>query len=92
MQKVYLREAARVSAPKVYYEWDIPIVMISQEKLEFQAPCRLWLTKGIKAKNLTDTANENQFVIVNPEEIGMKITIKRKHYFILPKFKCENEI
>ncbi|KAK1121271.1 hypothetical protein K0M31_010578 [Melipona bicolor] len=70
-QKVYLREAARASAPKVSYEWDIPIVMISQEKLEFQAPCRLWLTKGIKAKNLTDITNENQFIIVNPEEIGM---------------------
>ena len=34
-QKVYLREAPRASTPKVSYEWDIPVVMISQEKIEY---------------------------------------------------------
>ncbi|XP_050476325.1 aminopeptidase N isoform X1 [Bombus huntii] len=70
-QKVYLREAPRASTPKVSYEWDIPVVMISQEKLNIQESCLLWLTKGNKMKNVTDIANENQFIIVNPEEIGM---------------------
>ncbi|XP_006615840.1 aminopeptidase N [Apis dorsata] len=72
-QKVYLRETTRDSAPKVSYEWDIPIVIMTQEKLTFQEPCHLWLTKGNSAKNLTvpDNTNENHFIIVNPEEIGM---------------------
>ncbi|XP_071858487.1 aminopeptidase N [Bombus fervidus] len=70
-QKVYLREAPRASTPKVSYEWDIPIVTISQEQLDIQESCFLWLTKGNKVENVTDIADENQFIIVNPEEIGM---------------------
>ncbi|CAL7933658.1 unnamed protein product [Xylocopa violacea] len=72
-QKVYLRESTHANTPKVSYKWDIPIVMISQEKLEFHGPCRLWLTKDNKITNLTipDTTDENHFIIVNPEEIGM---------------------
>lgn len=77
LQKVYLRETTRDSAPKVSYEWDIPIVIMTQGKLTFQEPCHLWLTKGNSAKNLTvpDNTNESHFIIVNPEEIGMKTTI-----------------
>lgn len=72
-QKVYLREAPRASTPKVSYQWDIPIVMLTQEKLEIEKPCTLWLTKGHEPKNLTiyNIAEEDQFIIVNPEEIGM---------------------
>ncbi|XP_029035079.1 aminopeptidase N isoform X2 [Osmia bicornis bicornis] len=72
-QKVYLREAPRASTPKVSYQWDIPIVMMSEEKLEFHKPCPLWLTKGNEPKNLTvpDITDEDHFIIVNPEEIGM---------------------
>lgn len=73
LQKVYLREAPRALTPKVSYQWDIPIVMMSEEKLEFHKPCPLWLTKGNEPKNLTvpDIADEDHFIIVNPEEIGM---------------------
>ncbi|KOC69113.1 Aminopeptidase N [Habropoda laboriosa] len=72
-QKVFLREAPRATTPKVSYQWDIPIVMMTQEKLEFQIPCKLWLTRRNEPKNLTlyNIAGENEFVIVNPEEIGM---------------------
>ncbi|XP_076247604.1 aminopeptidase N [Calliopsis andreniformis] len=72
-QKVYLREAPPVSTAKVSYQWDIPIVMISQDKLEFHKPCPLWLTKSNEPKNLTipDITDENKFIIVNPEEIGV---------------------
>lgn len=47
--------------------------MMTQENLEFQPPYSLWLTKGKGANNLIipDTTDENQFIIVNPEEIGM---------------------
>ncbi|XP_017760428.1 PREDICTED: aminopeptidase N [Eufriesea mexicana] len=72
-QKVYLRESPRNTTPKVSYEWDIPLVMMTQENLEFHPPYNLWLTKGKGANNLiiADTTDENQFIIVNPEEIGM---------------------
>ncbi|XP_026673991.1 aminopeptidase N isoform X2 [Ceratina calcarata] len=72
-QKVYLREAPRAFTPRVSYEWDIPLVMMSQENLEYRPPCRLWLIKDKPEKNLTvpDNVTDDQFVIVNPEEIGM---------------------
>ena len=72
-QKVYLRKPPPASTTKVSYQWDIPIIMMSQEKLEFQKPCPSWLTKGHEPKNLTipDITDENNFIIVNPEEIGM---------------------
>lgn len=70
-QKVYQRDAPR-EIPR-FLEWDIPLVMISQEKLEYQPPCRLWLLEGQTEKNLTipDETSDDQFIIVNPEEIGM---------------------
>ncbi|XP_054002804.1 aminopeptidase N-like isoform X3 [Hylaeus anthracinus] len=72
-QKVYLREAPPASTARVSYQWDIPIVMMSQDKLEFHKPCPLWLTKADEPKNFTipDIADENNFIIVNPEEIGI---------------------
>ncbi|XP_076397780.1 aminopeptidase N isoform X2 [Megachile rotundata] len=72
-QKVYLREAPRESTPKASYQWDIPIVMISQEKLDFQNQRPLWLTKKNKPEDLKipDITDDNHFIIVNPEEIGM---------------------
>ncbi|XP_043264680.1 aminopeptidase N [Colletes gigas] len=72
-QKVYLRKAPPASTAKVSYRWDIPIVMMSQDKLEFHKPCPLWLTKENEPKNFTvpDITDENNFIIVNPEEIGI---------------------
>lgn len=57
--------------------------MMSQDKLEeFHKPCPLWFTKGNDPQNLTipDIADENSFIIVNPEEIGMRT---QSSYFLL---------
>ncbi|XP_076169474.1 aminopeptidase N isoform X2 [Ptiloglossa arizonensis] len=72
-QKVYLREAPPASTAKVSYQWDIPIVMMSQDNLDFQNRPILWLTKANEPKNYTieDITDENNFIIVNPEEIGI---------------------
>ncbi|XP_015435689.1 PREDICTED: aminopeptidase N isoform X1 [Dufourea novaeangliae] len=76
-QKVYLRESLpytpQASTPKISYQWDIPLVMVSQEKWEFYKPCPQWLTKSNEPKNLTvqDITDKNNFIIVNPEEIGL---------------------
>nr|XP_033335064.1 aminopeptidase N [Megalopta genalis] len=72
-QKVYLREAPPESSSKLYYKWDIPLVIATEDKWELDKPCRLWLTKSNEPINLTipDTYDEDKFIIVNPEEIGM---------------------
>lgn len=49
--------------------------MMSQDNLDFQNRPILWLTKANEPKNYTieDITDENNFIIVNPEEIGTKI-------------------
>ncbi|XP_015123465.1 aminopeptidase N isoform X2 [Diachasma alloeum] len=71
-QSVYLREAAPPSNEKMSYQWDIPIVMINQDKLNFtELKTNFWLTKADSHITMKDTVDKNKFIIVNPEEIGM---------------------
>ncbi|KAF7394582.1 hypothetical protein HZH66_007756 [Vespula vulgaris] len=74
-QKVYMREPPPVPNNKALSQWDIPIVMLSENELDFsQTKPSVWLTKqDNEPRNLTikDIASKDQFIIVNPEEIGM---------------------
>ncbi|KAL6259505.1 hypothetical protein P5V15_009423 [Pogonomyrmex californicus] len=73
-QKVYLRDIPPQSTAKVSYQWDIPIVMQAQNKLNFSnTKPTVWLKKENIPKNLTisDITDKDNFIIVNPEEIGM---------------------
>ncbi|KAM0725601.1 Aminopeptidase N [Formica fusca] len=73
-QKVYLRDVPPQSTAKVSYQWDIPIVMQAEDNLNFHdTKPTVWLRKEIVPKNLTmlDLTNKDNFIIVNPEEIGM---------------------
>ncbi|KAL6427644.1 hypothetical protein ACFW04_008841 [Cataglyphis niger] len=73
-QKVYLRDIPPQSTAKVSYQWDIPIVMQAQDNLNFQNTNPIvWLRKETEPKNLTitDITSKDNFIIVNPEEIGM---------------------
>ncbi|XP_076290269.1 aminopeptidase N isoform X1 [Lasioglossum baleicum] len=70
-QKVYLREAPPASTSKLSFTWDIPLVIVSENKWELDKPCRLWMTSEPKNLTIPDTYGEDNFIIVNPEEIGM---------------------
>ncbi|XP_014485888.1 PREDICTED: aminopeptidase N [Dinoponera quadriceps] len=73
-QKVYLRDIPPQSTTKISYQWDIPIVMQAEDKLNFSnTKPTVWLTKENEPKNFTisDITDEDNFIIVNPEEIGM---------------------
>ncbi|XP_011882031.1 PREDICTED: aminopeptidase N [Vollenhovia emeryi] len=73
-QKVYLRDVPPQSTAKVGYQWDIPIVMQAQDKLNFDnTKPTVWLKRETVPKNFTiaDITNRTYFIIVNPEEIGM---------------------
>jgi aminopeptidase N len=73
-QKVYLRDIPPQSTAKVSYQWDIPIVMQTQDNLDFdKTKPTVWLKKESVPKNFTmhDITSKNHFIIVNPEEIGM---------------------
>ncbi|XP_072760401.1 aminopeptidase N [Anoplolepis gracilipes] len=73
-QKVYLRDVPPQSTAKVSYQWDIPIVMQAENNLNFHnTKPTVWLRKENEPKNLTisDITSKENFIIVNPEEIGM---------------------
>ncbi|KAG7187593.1 hypothetical protein KM043_016661 [Ampulex compressa] len=70
-QKVYLRDALPPSTARISHQWDIPIVMVSEENLDFrEMKPNFWLTKG-QDHQKEDITDEDHFIIVNPEEIGM---------------------
>ncbi|XP_011344155.1 aminopeptidase N isoform X2 [Ooceraea biroi] len=72
-QKVYLRDLSSDPIVKPY-QWDIPIVMQAQDKLNFSnSTPAVWLMKRNMPRNFSipDITDESHFIIVNPEEIGM---------------------
>ncbi|XP_044004960.1 aminopeptidase N isoform X2 [Aphidius gifuensis] len=71
-QNVYLREPAPPSNEKMSYSWDIPIVMISENTLNLtQLYPTFWMTKSDLFVTIETDIDNNEFIIVNPEEIGM---------------------
>ncbi|XP_024941271.1 aminopeptidase N isoform X3 [Cephus cinctus] len=71
-QKVFLRETSSRVVAKSNYEWDIPIVMLPQDNLNFSNTKPVaWMTKGNGNLTIHDITDKNSFIIVNPEEIGM---------------------
>ncbi|KAK0073413.1 hypothetical protein PV325_009747, partial [Microctonus aethiopoides] len=71
-QNVYLREVPPASNEKMSYLWDIPIIKVSQDNLNFsELKPNIWMTKSDSSITMKDDTAKEQFVIVNPEEIGM---------------------
>lgn len=69
-QKVYLRERPHDVPEQDKMLWWIPLVVLSQDKLNFQNTTPfVWLNK-IRDVQLNDLPAADKFVIVNPEEIG----------------------
>lgn len=73
-QQVYLRDRPQESAERSKYSWFIPIVMVPQSSLNFsKTEPILWMTKdGDRNVTVKDIVPKDNFVIVNPEEIGKK--------------------
>lgn len=69
-QRVYLRERPHDVPEQDKMLWWIPLIIVHQDKLNFTnfVPSR-WMKKT-RDIILTNLPNENQFIIVNPEEIG----------------------
>ncbi|XP_044740664.1 aminopeptidase N isoform X2 [Chrysoperla carnea] len=69
-QRVYLRDRPHDVPDQDKMLWWIPIVLVDEEKLDFHnyTP-RVWMKKEREIE-IKDLPKENQFIIVNPEEIG----------------------
>lgn len=69
-QKVYLRERPHDVPEQDKMLWWIPLILVKQDNLNFNnATPTMWLNKTREVK-LTNLPAADQFIIVNPEEIG----------------------
>lgn len=69
-QKVYLRERPHDVPEQDKMLWWIPLILVKQDNLNFHnATPIMWLNKTREVK-LTNLPQADQFIIVNPEEIG----------------------
>lgn len=69
-QKMFLRERPHDVQDQENKIWWIPIVLVEQNRLDFlNTTPYLWMENTMEGK-LTNLANRNSFVIMNPEEIA----------------------
>lgn len=69
-QRVYLRERPHDVPEQDKMLWWIPLILVTQDDLNFKKfEPRQWLKKT-RDIILTDLPSQNKFVILNPEEIG----------------------
>lgn len=69
-QKVYLRERPHDVPEQDKLLWWIPLVMVSQTKLDFtNSTPTIWMQKQ-REVTIQNLPAADKFIIVNPEEIG----------------------
>lgn len=69
-QKVYLRERPHDVPEQDKMLWWIPLILVKQDRLKFDnATPYVWLAKR-REVTMSNMPAANEFVIVNPEEIG----------------------
>lgn len=91
-QRVYLRERPHDVPEQDKMLWWIPLIIITQDKLNFTnfVPSR-WMKKT-RDIILTGLPDENQFIIVNPEEIGpFPVNYDVRNWNLLANYLQTNE-
>lgn len=69
-QRVYLRERPHDVPEQDKMLWFIPLILVTQNNLNFTNFTPSFWMKKTREVVLKDLPNENEFIIVNPEEIG----------------------
>lgn len=69
-QRVYLRERPHDVPEQDKMLWWIPLILVTQDKLEFTNFVPLKWIKKQRETTLTDLPSADKFIIINPEEIG----------------------
>lgn len=91
-QRVYLRERPHDVPEQDKMLWWIPLILVTQENLNFKnfKPSQ-WMKKT-RDIILTNMPPENQFIIVNPEEIGpFPVNYDTKNWNLLAIFLQSEE-
>jgi aminopeptidase N len=69
-QKVYLRERPHDVPEQDKMLWSIPIVIVTQDKLNFENTTPVAWMKKEREIEITNMPSRDKFIIINPEEIG----------------------
>lgn len=86
-QKVYLRERPHDVPDQDKMLWWIPLVIVTQNQLDFtNSTPHAWMKKT-KDITLSDMPEDNEFIIVNPEEIGpFPVNYDERNWNLLANF------
>uniref|UniRef100_A0A1A9VNN8 Aminopeptidase n=1 Tax=Glossina austeni TaxID=7395 RepID=A0A1A9VNN8_GLOAU len=91
-QKLYLRQRPHDVPEQHLMLWWIPIVMISQDNLNFSlTKPKIWM-KEEREILVPNSSTENKFIIINPQEIGpFPVNYDRKNWNLLLSFLLTEE-
>lgn len=86
-QKVYLRERPHDVPEQDKMLWYIPIVVVTQDNLNFEnTKPKLWMKK-IRNEKMNGLVTAEKFIIVNPEEIGpFPVNYDEKNWNLLANY------
>lgn len=86
-QRVYLRERPHDVPEQDKMLWWIPLILLRQDQLQFtDFKPNTWM-KRARDVTLTNLPAEDQFIIVNPEEIGpFPVNYDMKNWNLLAQF------
>ncbi|XP_064212579.1 aminopeptidase N isoform X1 [Tribolium castaneum] len=88
-QRVYLRERPHDVPDKEKFVWWIPVILIRQDSLNFSNTKPIVWMKKEKEITLENLPEANQFIIVNPEEIGpFPVNYDVQNWNMLAQFLC----
>lgn len=77
---VYLRERPHDVPEQDKLLWWIPLVVVTQDQLNFTNSRPVKWMKKTRELTLENMPDSDQFIIVNPEEIG---TYELNHFFLI---------
>ncbi|XP_018326594.1 aminopeptidase N isoform X2 [Agrilus planipennis] len=91
-QKVYLRERPHDVPDQEKFLWWIPIVMVNQSNLDFTKFTPVKWMKREREVRIENVAKSDEFIIVNPEEIGpFPVNYDCKNWNMLARFLLTND-
>ncbi|XP_035914900.1 aminopeptidase N [Anopheles stephensi] len=92
MQKLYLRERPHDVLDKDKMLWWIPLVVVTQDRLNFGNISAVKWMKQVREIKLEELPKPDEFIIVNPEEIGpFPVNYDERNWNLLASFLQKEE-
>lgn len=91
-QRVYLRDRPHDVPDQDKLLWWIPIVLVTQDKMDFTKSTPIIWMKKEREITIQNMPNSENFVIINPEEIGpFPVNYDVRNWNMLAQYLLKNE-